>query len=145
MTVVATNPNKVDGHRPPLHGMMTCDALEADLPVIVEIFNAASSEPSFPRPNSIPFRSKKEWRGFAVIRPIRDRFWSPSATTRVAGWLSFHVFLCRAPHIAARSEISVYVSEQFRRAGLGRASAGEGHRGIDPSGNPRFGRLHLRA
>ena len=41
MTAVAANPNKIGGHRPPLQDMIIRDALEADLPAIVEIYNAA--------------------------------------------------------------------------------------------------------
>jgi L-amino acid N-acyltransferase YncA len=41
VTAVVANENTIGGQRPPLQGMIIRDAVEADLPAIVDIYNAA--------------------------------------------------------------------------------------------------------
>ncbi|MGI8819910.1 MAG: GNAT family N-acetyltransferase [Chthoniobacterales bacterium] len=95
------------------------DAAEADLPAIVEIFNA-----------TIPTRLAT-----AVLEPVtveERRPWFHEHTADhhplrvielegvIAGWLSLHAFLPRCAY-RATAELSVYVHERSRRRGVARA------------------------
>jgi len=46
--------------------------------------------------------------------------WVAEIDGQVAGWLSFHSYIKR-PAYRGTAEVSVYVSEKFRRAGVGRS------------------------
>src|SRR4029077_19647689 len=98
--------------------MVIRDALERDLPEIVDIYNAAipgrlataDTEP-------VTVRSRRAW--FAehdATRPL----WIASIDSAVAGWLSFQSFYGR-PAYHATAEVSVYVSPDHQRHGIGRA------------------------
>src|SRR5947209_20529511 len=93
------------------------DAIEADLPAIVRIYNAtvptrmvtAELEPT-------TVEARLSW--FREHSPEQYPFWVAESGDRVIGWLDFKKFL---PHCAYRgtAEISVYVDEEFRRRGVG--------------------------
>jgi phosphinothricin acetyltransferase len=98
--------------------MIIRDAVQSDLPAIVAIYNAAipgrlataDTEP-------IAVSSRQEW--FAqhdAARPL----WVATADSAVAGWLSFQSFYGR-PAYRATAEVSVYVSPDHQRRGIGRA------------------------
>ncbi len=97
--------------------MLIRDALESDLPAIVDIYNStvpgrmvtADTEP-------VAVDSRKEWfhahkKG---IRPL----WVMEENGSIAGWLSFQSFYGR-PAYNGTVEISVYVSDDVRRKGVG--------------------------
>lgn len=105
------------------------DATEADLPAIVEIYNAtipgrmvtADTEP-------VSVASRVPW--FHAHNPrtrplwvVEDRDGRPSAgkedSPRLAAWLSFNSFYGR-PAYNPTAEVSIYVAESHRRRGLGR-------------------------
>ena len=99
--------------------MIIRDALEADLPAIVEIYNAATAtrmSTALFEPVSVDER--RPW--FRQHSPNRFPLWVAEIDGDIAGWLSFHEFI-RRPAYAGTAEISLYVDEKFRRRGIGRA------------------------
>ena len=98
--------------------MVIRDALERDLPEIVDIYNVAipgrlataDTEP-------VTVESRRAW--FAehdATRPL----WIATIDSTIAGWLSFQSFYGR-PAYHATAEVSVYVSPDRQRQGIGRA------------------------
>ncbi len=57
---------------------------------------------------------------FREHSPESYPLWVAAINGPIAGWLSFHPFIARAAY-RGTAEISVYVDEKFRRAGVGRA------------------------
>jgi L-amino acid N-acyltransferase YncA len=94
------------------------DATEADLPAIVEIHNAAiASRISTARLDPVTVESRREW--LRAHSPTEYPIWVADLNGAIAGWLSFREFLPRCAY-RGMVEISVYVSEKFRRRGVGR-------------------------
>ena len=89
--------------------MIIRDAVEADLPAIVEIYNAA-----------IPGRLA--W--FREHTPAERPIWVLEINGGVAGWISFQSFYGRPAH-RATAEVSIYVSPLHRRRGVGRGLLAE--------------------
>jgi L-amino acid N-acyltransferase YncA len=95
------------------------DALEADLPAIIDIYNAATAtRTSTALLGPVSVEERLPW----FQRHSRNRFplWVAEVERQVAGWLSFHEFI-RRPAYDGAAEISIYVHEKFRRRGIGRA------------------------
>ena len=94
------------------------DALESDLPAIIDIYNAtvptrivtAELEPT-------TVEARLPW--FREHSPDQYPFWVAENDGRVIGWLDFKKFLPRCAY-RGTAEISVYVDENFRRCGVGR-------------------------
>jgi len=94
------------------------DAIEADLPAIVGIYNArVPSRMVTADPDPVPFESRPKW--FRGDDPNRHPLWVAEADGEVAGWFSFEPFRER-PAYRATAEVSVYVAEGQRRKGIGR-------------------------
>lgn len=95
------------------------DAVEADLPAIVRIYNStipsrrstADTEPVTVEQRLAWFRNR-DW----ARRPI----WIMEDDKEMTGWLSFGLFYNGRPAYHATAEISVYVSQRHRRRGIGR-------------------------
>jgi len=93
------------------------DAVEADLPAIIEIYNAtvptrmvtAELEPT-------TIEARLPW--FREHSPHEYPFWVVESEGCVIGWLDFKKFLPRCAY-RGTAEISVYVDAQFRRRGVG--------------------------
>ncbi|SMC29972.1 phosphinothricin acetyltransferase [Andreprevotia lacus DSM 23236] len=98
-------------------------ALPADLPAIVDIYNAsipgrlatADTEP-------VSVASREAW--FAAHQPQRRPVWLCEETDgagriSVAGWLSFSDFYGR-PAYGRTAELSIYVAAAAQRQGVGR-------------------------
>jgi phosphinothricin acetyltransferase len=98
--------------------MIIRDAVEADLPAIVGIYNAtvptrmvtAELEPT-------TVEARLSW--FHEHSPDRYPFWVAESEGRVIGWLDFKKFLPRSAY-RGTAEISVYVDRKFRRRGVAR-------------------------
>jgi len=98
--------------------MIIRDAVEADLPDIVEIYNAtvptrmvtAELEPT-------TVEARLPW--FDEHSPDQYPFWVAESEGRVIGWLDFKKFLPRSAY-RGTAEISVYVDDKFRRRGVAR-------------------------
>ena len=97
--------------------MIIRDAVEADLPTIVEIYNAtvptrmvtAELEPT-------TVEARLPW--FREHSSEHYPFWVAESEGRVIAWLDFKRFLPRSAY-RGTVEISVYVDEEFRRRGVG--------------------------
>ncbi len=97
--------------------MIIRDAVEADLPFILEIYNAtvptrmvtAELEPT-------TVEARLPW--FREHSPRQYPFWVAELEGRVIGWLDFKKFQSRAAY-RGTVEISVYVHEEFRRRRVG--------------------------
>jgi phosphinothricin acetyltransferase len=97
--------------------MIIRDAVEADLPTIVEIYNAtvptrmvtAELEPT-------TVEARLPW--FREHSSEHYPFWVAESEGRVIAWLDFKRFLPRCAY-RGTAEISVYVDEEFRRRGVG--------------------------
>src|SRR6266480_1769814 len=98
--------------------MIIRDAVEADLPAIVEIYNAtvptrmvtAELEPT-------TVEARLQW--FRDHSPEQYPFWVAESEDRVIGWIDFKKFLPRSAY-RGTAEVSVYVDEEFRRRGVAR-------------------------
>jgi len=97
--------------------MIIRDAVEPDLPAIVEIYNAtvptrmvtAELEPT-------TVEARLPW--FREHSSEHYPFWVAESEGRVIGWLDFKRFLPRCAY-RCTAEISVYVDKEFRRRGVG--------------------------
>ena len=94
------------------------DATLADLPAIVEIYNSTvPSRMVTADPEPVSVESRYAW--FREHDPARRPIWVAEAEGEIAGWFSFENFR-KKPAYHATAEVSVYVSEQHRRKGVGR-------------------------
>ncbi|HEY2615259.1 MAG TPA: GNAT family N-acetyltransferase [Chthoniobacterales bacterium] len=94
------------------------DAAEADLPAIVEIYNAAvRTRMATAQLDPVSVEERVPW--FREHSSDSHPLWVAEIDGQVAGWLSFHSFISRCAYRGA-AEISVYVSEKFQRQGVGR-------------------------
>jgi len=99
--------------------MIIRDALEADLPAIVETYNAAiRGRISTAQLEEVSVEQQRSW--FHAHSATAHPLWVAELDEQIAGWFSFHPFIKRAAY-RGTAEISVYVGERFRRAGLGKA------------------------
>ena len=95
------------------------DAVAADLPAIVEIFNATiPTRTSTAVLEPVSVEERLEW--FHEHSPERHPLWVAEIDRQIAGWLSFHSFISRCAY-RGTVELSVYIHEAFRRRGVARA------------------------
>ncbi len=108
--------------------MKVRDAVEEDLPAIVEIYNSTvPSRMVTADPEPVSVESRRAW--FSEHDPESRPLWVAEVDGEVAGWFSFEPFR-KKPAYHATAEISVYVSEGHRRRGIGRRLLEEAiHRG----------------
>jgi L-amino acid N-acyltransferase YncA len=93
------------------------DAVEADLPAIIEIYNATVPTRMVTaelKPTTV--EARLPW--FREHSPREYPFWVVESNGRVIGWLDFQKFLPRGAY-RGTAQISVYVHEKFRRRGIG--------------------------
>lgn len=99
------------------------DAVESDLPAIVEIYNATvPGRMVTADPEPVSVESRRAW--FLEHDPDRRPLWVAEIDGEVAGWFSFEPFR-KKPAYRATAEVSVYVAGQHRRKGIGRRLLGE--------------------
>src|SRR5437016_6920330 len=97
--------------------MIIRDAVEADLPTIVEIYNATvPTRMVTAELEQTNVEARLPW--FREHSPERYPFWVMASDGRVIGWLDFKKFLSRGAY-RGTAEISVYVDENFRGRGVG--------------------------
>src|SRR3977135_1116445 len=97
--------------------MIIRDAVEPDLPAIVEIYNATVRTRMVTaelQPTTV--EARLPW--FREHSPGQYPFWVAELEGGVIGWLDFKEFLPRCAY-RGTAEISVYVDEKFRRRGVG--------------------------
>ena len=94
------------------------DAVEEDLPAIVEIYNSTvPSRMVTADPEPVSVESRRAW--FRKHDPESRPIWVAEVDGEVAGWFSFEDFR-KKPAYYATAEVSVYVSEKYRWKGIGR-------------------------
>lgn len=99
--------------------MIIRDAVEADLPAIVEIYNdAIRGRISTAQLDPVSVAERLAW--FREHSPASHPLWVAESDGVIAGWLSFQSFITRCAY-RGTAEISVYVSQKSRRAGVARA------------------------
>ena len=95
------------------------DAVDADLPAIVAIYNAAvATRMSTAQLEPVTVEERRDW--ISSHTPDRHPFWVAEIDGAIAGWLTLKAFLPRCAY-SATAEVSVYVEANFRRRGVGRA------------------------
>jgi phosphinothricin acetyltransferase len=93
------------------------DATKSDLPTIVEIYNASiPSRLATADLEPIAVESRKRW--FEEHSPTSRPIWVMEVEKTIAGWLSFQSFYGR-PAYHKTAELSIYVSQQYHRQGIG--------------------------
>lgn len=101
----------------PVSAVQIRDASLADLPAIVGIYNSTiASRKVTADIEPISIDSRRDW--FEAHTPHTYPIWVAEQNNQIAGWLSFQPFYGR-PAYRRTSEISIYVSPDFRRQGIG--------------------------
>jgi L-amino acid N-acyltransferase YncA len=94
------------------------DAIEADLSAIIDIYNVAiATRMSTAQLEPVTVESRRRW--LSEHSPDRHPFWVTEIDGQIAGWLTIKSFLPRCAY-SGTAELSVYVSEKFRRRGVAR-------------------------
>jgi phosphinothricin acetyltransferase len=108
------------------------DATAADLPQIIDIYNAAiPGRRATADTEPITVASRIAW--LRNHDPLRHPLWVVADRTRIDGWLSFEPSHGRTAYHAT-AELSIYVSPQRHRTGIGRTLIS---RAVESA--PRFG------
>jgi L-amino acid N-acyltransferase YncA/predicted O-methyltransferase YrrM len=98
--------------------MIIRDAVETDLPAIIEIYNAAiATRIATAQLKPVTIEERRDW--LSGHSPGRYPVWVAETEGRVIGWLSFKAFLHRCAHFGT-AEVSVYVDQKFQRGGVAR-------------------------
>ena len=94
------------------------DAIEADLPAIIDIYNVAiATRLSTAQLEPVTVESRRRW--LSEHSPDRYPFWVAEIDEQIAGWLTIKGFLPRCAY-RGTAELSVYVDQKFRRRGVAR-------------------------
>jgi L-amino acid N-acyltransferase YncA len=94
------------------------DAVEADLPAIIDIYNfAIATRMSTAQLDPVTVESRRRW--LSEHSPDRHPFWVTEIDEQIAGWLTIKSFLPRCAY-SGTAELSVYVAQKFRRRGVAR-------------------------
>ena len=95
------------------------EAVQADLPAIIKIYNAAiATRIATAQLEPVTVEQRRHW--LKEHSPDRHPFWVLEIDRKIAGWLTLKAFLPRSAY-RGTAEVSVYVDEKFRRRGIGRA------------------------
>ena len=92
------------------------DATDADLPAIVDIYNASiPGRLATADTQAVSVESRRAW--FADRDGARHPLWVAEQAGQVVGWLSFGKFHTR-PAYTATAEVSIYVATNAQRSGI---------------------------
>jgi phosphinothricin acetyltransferase len=95
------------------------DATEADLPAIILIYNATiAGRMATADTQPVTVDSRRDW--FHEHNPNARPLWVALQNDVIVGWLSFQSFY-RRPAYHATAELSLYVAQDWRRKGIGKA------------------------
>jgi L-amino acid N-acyltransferase YncA len=95
------------------------DAQAADLPAIVEIYNAAiPSRLSTADLEPVTVESRQQW--FQQYSPDRRPIWVLESEGAIAAWISLTSFYRGRPAYDATAEISIYIAPNHQRQGYGK-------------------------
>ena len=93
------------------------DAVESDLPAIVQIYNAAiPGKIATADLKPISVESRLAW--YKEHSPNSLPIWVMESEQNIVGWLSFQLFYGRAAY-QHTAEISIYVAPDRQRCGIG--------------------------
>jgi L-amino acid N-acyltransferase YncA len=94
------------------------EALEADLPTIIAIYNASiPGRLATADTEAISVESRREW--FKQHNPTKHPLWVLEINHNITGWLSFQPFYGR-PAYDQTAEVSIYISPAWQRQGIGK-------------------------
>ncbi len=92
------------------------DAVETDLPAIIDIYNAAiATRIATAQLEPVTLEERRDW--LKEHSPDRHPFWVLEIDGHIAAWLTIKSFLPRCAY-RGTVELSVYVDEKFRRRGI---------------------------
>ena len=95
------------------------DALESDLPAIIEIYNSTIACRSVTADLApVTVASRTAW--FHSHTPAKHPLWIAETNNQTAGLLGFHAFYYGRPAYDATAELSIDVAPSYRRQGVGR-------------------------
>jgi L-amino acid N-acyltransferase YncA len=95
------------------------DAVEADLPAIVDIYNQSIPAGwSTADTNPVTVEERLEW--FRKFDPARRPIWAAEVEDEVVAVTYLSSFYGDRPAYNATAEVSVYIASAFHRKGLGR-------------------------
>ena len=95
------------------------DAVEADLPAIIDIYNVAvTTRIATAQLEPVTLEERRDW--LKEHSSDRHPFWVLEVDGQVAGWLTIKPFLPRCAY-RGTVELSVYVDQKFRRRGIARS------------------------
>jgi len=95
------------------------DASESDLPVIVQIYNAAiPNRLATADLHPVTVESRLPW--FREHTPESRPVWVMEDEGTIVGWLSFQTFYYGRPAYHHTAELSIYVAPTHHRCGVGR-------------------------
>ena len=95
------------------------DAVEADLPAIVDIYNQSIPDGwSTADTKPVAVAERVEW--FRKHNPEKRPLWVAEMDGQVAAWIGLTSFYGGRPAYDATAEVSLYVGRAYRRRGLGR-------------------------
>ena len=98
--------------------MTVRDATEADLPAIVEIYNAAiPGRSSTADTEPVTVESRREW--FAKHDPTRRPLWVAEIDGEVVAWIGLSSFYGGRPAYDATAEVSMYITPAHQGRSLG--------------------------
>jgi phosphinothricin acetyltransferase len=98
--------------------MIIREAKEADLPTIIEIYNAAvPTRQATADLEPISLESRRKW--FKQHDPDQYPIWVVAIEGRVVGWLSLQMFYGRVAY-QKTAEVSLYVAPNYQGCGLGK-------------------------
>lgn len=98
--------------------MIIRDAVEKDLPAIVAIYNSTITDRlATADTKPVSLESRHIW--FEQHSSDRRPIWVMESNNIIIGWLSFQSFYGR-PAYRATAELSIYVSGEYRRQGVGK-------------------------
>lgn len=99
--------------------MVIRNAVEADLPAIVEIYNSTiTSRRVTADMEPVSVEGRLSW--FHSHTPDHRPLWVMEVDGQIAGWLGFQSFYSGRRAYQVTAEISIYVATEFRRQGIGR-------------------------
>lgn len=94
------------------------DAVKEDLPAIVAIYNSTIGDRvATADTQPVSLESRQLW--FDLHSPENRPIWVMKSNNIIIGWLSFQSFYGR-PAYQATAELSIYVSGEYRRQGVGK-------------------------
>jgi L-amino acid N-acyltransferase YncA len=96
---------------------MIRDAVEADLPAIVEIYNCSVATKTITADvEPVTVESRLDW--FRSHSPNQYPLWVLERSSKIAGWFAFRMYYGREAY-RSTAEISLYVAPEFHRQGIG--------------------------